>query len=316
MRLTNQLGTIIKTFAPATIANLGPGFDILGLALEKPGDIVEAKIIPKKKVIISEITGDKGKLPRDSKKNTAGIAAREVLKLLKTKKGVEIKLHKGMPLESGLGSSAASAIASAWAVNLLFGKKLSKKELLPACLKAEKLAGGGQHADNVAASLLGGVVLIRSYEPLDIISLDYPKNLFCVVVTPELTLSTIKARKVLPKNVSLSQVVQNSGNVAALVTALERKDFDLLGRALNDEIIEPIRAPLIPGFYKVKQSALSSGALGCSISGGGPSIFALTQNLKEARKIGKEMRRTFLTEKIKSKTYISKINSVGAKEVK
>lgn len=314
-----------KVFAPATVANVGPGFDVLGFAVNEPGDFVEIREIESKtnepKVIITEITGDNRMLSSEAEKNTAGIAAIEVLRLLNQKKivetnlGIEIKLHKNMPIGSGLGSSGASAVAGAFGVNALFGNKLTRDELVPACILAEKFADGGIHADNVAPGLLGGFVLLRSYEPLDIIHLTTPDNLFAVVANPDYELRTSVARAAVPKQVPLKDAINNWANTAAIVAALYKNDIKLLGRAIDDRIVEPARAPLIPGFYDVKKAALDSGAFGCSISGAGPSIFAVTDNLSAGKEIGKAMQEAFKKNNLASKIYVSKVNKEGAKVV-
>ena len=303
----------IKIFAPATIAGVGPGFDILGFAVSEPGDIVEARKTAEPGVKIVEITGDNGKLPLDAEKNTAGVGALEVLKTLGVKEGVEIKLHKNMPLGSGLGSSAASSVAAAYAVNALFGNKIDKIDLIPACMKGEELACGAGHADNVAPSMLGSFVIIRSYNPLDIISLPAPENLVCVIVNPEYIVKTEDARVAVPKQVNLKDAVSNWGNVAALIAALYKKDIKLLGKAINDKIVEPARAPLIPGFKEVKKAALDAGAYGCSISGSGPSIFAITDSMEKGNDIGEAMQKAFENRGLKSTVYVSKVNTEGAR---
>ena len=316
----------IKVFAPATVANVGPGFDVLGFAVSEPGDFVEVREIEKLKsnetaVTITEITGDNGVLPKESDKNTAGIAALEVLRLLQEKNiidsstSVEIKLHKNMPLGSGLGSSGASAVAAAYAVNVLFGNKQEKKDLVPACMLGEKAACGAAHADNVAPGMLGSFVLIRSYNPLDIIHLVAPEDMVAVVVHPEYELKTSLARAVLPKTVPLKDTINNCGNLAAIIAALYKNDIKLLGRAIDDKIVEPARAHLIPGFYGVKNAALNAGAFGCSISGAGPSIFAVTDNLTAGKQIGKAMQEAFKKNNLNSTIYVSKVNKEGAKVV-
>ncbi len=305
----------LSVFAPATVANVGPGYDVMGFALHEPGDVVEVRKIEKPGVRVAEITGDGGKLPKDSSTNTAGVAATEVRKLLRAEAGVEIKLHKGMPLSSGLGSSAASGAAAAWAVNVLFGSPLAKEALLPACMAAEKAASGAAHADNAAPSLLGGFVLIRSYDPLDVVPLAAPKALVAVVATPACKLKTARARAAVPEKISLKDAVHNWGNVSAVTAALYTNDVRLLGRALDDKIVEPARAPLVPGFYDVKRAALECGAYGCSLSGAGPSVFAVTDDRESARRIAAAMQAAFAGHGLESKTFVSNINEEGAKVI-
>ena len=317
----------IKVFAPATVANVGPGFDILGFAVGEPGDVVEARKSQRAGVSLTEIhyarKKDAGRLPRGDR-NTAEIAAMNTLRTLQQrgfaekKAGVELILYKNMPLGSGLGSSGASAVAAAWAVNVLFGEQLAKHDpdLILACIQAEA-SSSGFHADNVAPAMLGGVVLIRSYEPLDIIPLDAPQEMVCVIVSPEYELSTRKARSVLPEQVALKEIViPHYANVAGVVAGILKKDLALFGRSIDDRIVEPARAHLIPGFYAVKEAALKSGALGCSISGAGPSVFAITDELERGREIGQAMARSFADHGIaESHIYVSQINREGVKKI-
>lgn len=305
----------VRVFAPATIANIGPGFDVLGVAVEGLGDVVEARLLDGRpgRVLIERIEGDGGRLPREADHNTAGIAARETLKLLgNPDHGVALTLYKGLPLSSGLGSSAASAAAACWAVNLLFDAPLSKQDLLPAALAAEAHVSGW-HADNVGPALLGGFVLIRSYRPLDLIRLPASPNMLFVLAMPEYELPTQKARGVVPTTVSLQQHVANSGNLGALVAGICTGDTRLLGRAVQDEIVEPARAPLIPGFQQVKEAALEAGAYGCSISGAGPTVFAVTDDEGRAGRIAEAMRAAFASAGLKSRTHVGRVDAEGAR---
>ncbi len=318
----------IKVFAPATVANVGPGFDIMGFAVNEPGDVVEVRASTQGGVRISEIRyaekSDAGKLSVTPEKNTAGVAAVNVLNILQERgvigqqAGVELKLHKNMPLGSGLGSSGASAVAAAWAVNLLFGATLKKQdpELILSCVKAEAILSGF-HADNVAPAMLGGFVLIRSYNPLDIVPLDAPENMVCVLVTPHYNLSTRQARAALPQYVSFKDVVvPHCANVAGVIAGILKKDLALLGRAIDDRIVEPARSHLIPGFPKVKEAALKQGALGCSISGAGPSVFAITDDLEKGWIIGQAMSRAFEQYGLaNSAIYVSHVNREGARRI-
>lgn len=303
----------IQVFASATVANVGPGFDVLGFALKNIGDVVEARKVSKRGVKIIKILGDDSQLPMQAEKNTVGIAALEVLKKLNSKEGVELMLEKRMPLSSGLGSSAASAVAGAYAVNLLFGNKLKKEELIGPCLKAESKVSG-YHADNIAPSLFGGFVLIRSYDPLHIVPLG-SLDMHVIIAHPDYTITTKFARSVIPKTISLKKVVSNLGNLSTIIAAVFKNDVKLLGKGINDEIIEPIRARLIPGFYEAKKAALSSGAYGCSISGAGPSIFAITDKKRKNKIIGKAMQEAFLKQGLESKIYVSKVNEEGVKQI-
>ncbi len=305
----------IKVFAPASVGNVACGFDVFGFAIDKPGDEVIAKLIDKPSVTISKISGDQGKLPLDPDKNTASVAITQFLKQCNSHQGIDIELHKKMPLGSGLGSSAASAVAGVVAANELLGNPLSTKELLPFAIAGERVASGSVHADNVAPSLLGGFILIRSYDPLDIIPISTPPDLVCTVVHPQIEIRTEEARKILPHQIPLKSAIQQWGNTAGLIAGMLNSDYDLIGRSLQDVVVEPVRASLIPGFYKVKKAALEAGALGCSISGSGPSLFALSSDFAVAEKIGSAMQNVFTKENIESDVYISKINCEGAKVI-
>ena len=300
----------VKVFAPATIANLGPGFDILGLAVQGVGDIVEATRVDAPGVHIEAIEGDSGRLPRAVTKNTAGIAAVEALKIIGVEAGIALKLYKGMPLGSGLGSSAASAAAAVWAVAALAGFD-DKAALLPACLAAE--AGvSGYHADNVAPALLGGLVLIEGYNPLRVQSLPTPDSLHLVLVTPDCEIPTAQARSVVPREIALDKVVSNMGHLSAMLAAAFRGDVAAMGRAVVDDIIEPARAHLIPGFRQVKQAALEAGAYGCSISGAGPTLFAVTDSPASGEQVAQAMQAAFANAHLTSEARVTMVDKQGA----
>ncbi len=303
----------LKVFAPASVANVACGFDVLGFALEKPGDEIIVRFSDKPGLKITAITGAKGKLPFEVEKNTAGFAAQRLLEHLgETKRGIEMEIHKKMPFGSGLGSSAASAVAGVMAVNELLKRPLAKRELLHFAVLGEQLADGAYHADNVAPSLIGGMTLIRSNETLDVHRLPLPKGIYASVVYPHVKILTKDARAVLSDQVSLSKCIQQSGNLAGLVVGLYNGDLDLISRSLEDVIIEPQRAQLIPHFYDVKKVALDAGAMGCSISGAGPSIFALSANSLIAENVGIAMEKVFHDAKIPNELFVSPINQEGA----
>jgi homoserine kinase len=301
----------VTVFAPATVANVASGFDVLGFALEQPGDVVTLTRTVEKTVTVSDIRGDGGRLPRDPEKNTSAVAAGSFLREIGMPFGVRIELEKRMPLASGLGSSAASAVAAAVGANILAGNPLPAEKLLPFTMQAEKAACGSAHADNVAPSLLGGFVLIRSYEPLDVVKLPVPPGLACAVVHPHTEVRTEDARRILKKEIRLSDAIRQWGNLAALVAALYRGDLPLLGRSLQDVVAEPVRSVLIPGFASVKAAALAAGALGCSISGSGPSVFALCASLAACEAVGAAMREAFRAAGLDSDLYISLVNATG-----
>lgn len=303
----------IKVFAPASVANVAAGFDILGFALERPGDEIIVRLSETPGFRITQITGAKGKLPMEPEKNTAGFAALKLLEYLgETGRGIEMEIHKKMPFGSGLGSSAASAAGAVMAVNELLGRPLEKRALLPFAVLGEQIADGAYHADNVAPSLIGGMVLIRSNKDLDVHRLPVPKGLYAAVVHPQVEILTKDARNVLSDAVSLQQCIEQNGNLGGLIVGLYNSDLELIGRSLNDVIIEPQRARLIPHFYEVKAAALDAGALGCSISGAGPSIFALCANSLVAETAGKAMSKVFTEAKIGNQVFISAINQEGA----
>jgi len=301
----------VSAWASATVANVASGFDVLGFALDAPGDEVTVSRTAEKRIRVTSVTGDEGQLPLDPEKNTAAVAVAAFLRAVDAPFGLDIELRKKMPLASGLGSSAASAVAAVFAANHIAGRPLSGRELLPFTMLAEKAACGAAHADNVAPSLLGGFVLIRSYDPLDVVRLPVPKGLACAVVHPHTEVKTSDARRILKKEIRLSDAIRQWGNLAALVAALYTEDFQLLGRSLQDVVAEPVRSLLIPGFPQVKRAALEAGALGCSISGSGPSIFALCVSTETARKTGTAMKAAFLAAGLESDLFVSNVNTVG-----
>lgn len=305
----------IKAFAPATVANVSCGFDVFGFAVEQPGDEVVMTLTKEAGVVVKKIEGDGGRLPLAADKNTASVAVLAFLKALERKEGVEISLKKNLPLGSGMGSSAASAAAALVGINYLLGQPLQRKELLPFAMEAERVACGSAHADNVAPSLIGGFVLIRGYEPLDVVSIPTPENLFCTLVHPHLELKTQDSRQVLRSSISLKDAITQWGNIAGLVAGLMKPDYGLIGRSLKDVIAEPVRALLIPGFDIIKEKAIDAGALGCGISGSGPTIFALSTERELASRVGKVIQEQFQKLKLDSEVYVSKINVEGAKVI-
>jgi homoserine kinase len=303
----------VKVFAPATVANVACGFDVLGFAVEAPGDTVTVALSNKTGIRINKITGDGGQLPLIPHKNTASVAVQAYLQYLDIQgQGIEITIEKNLPLGSGMGSSAASAAAAVVAVNVLFDHPLKREELVPFAMEAERMACGTAHADNVAPAIMGGFVLIRSYMPLDLIRIAPPKDLYCTIVMPHIQLRTEDARKILKQEISLKEGILQWGNLAALIAGLMKNDYALIGRSLQDVIIEPMRALLIPGFDEAKKAALQSGVLGCSISGSGPSIFALSASRNTAQVAAEAMQQALGKIGLKSQSYVSQINETGA----
>ncbi|MFA5713865.1 MAG: homoserine kinase [Bacteroidales bacterium] len=301
----------IRVFSPASVSNVACGFDVMGFAIEQLGDQLVMRKSNKKGVIISKITGDGGILPYNVEANTAGKPLLSMSKKYSIEEGIEIEIHKKMPFGSGLGSSAASAVAAVYAFNKLFNLSLTKRELLKYALEGEEVASGAIHADNVAPSLYGGFVLIRGYNPIDIIEIATPPQLYCVVVHPQIEIKTKESRKILPKEIPLKDAVTQWGNTAALTAGLLTEDYNLISRSLQDVVIEPHRAHTIPGLHSIKSAAMANKALGCSISGSGPSIFALSKGERDANRVGEAMYKAMLESGLKGTLYISKISKKG-----
>jgi homoserine kinase len=284
------------------------------MAIAGLGDTVHARKIPGRNVVIREIRGDAGKLPTDARKNTAGIAAAKVLKLLKADAGVELVLEKNIP-GNGLGSSAASAIAGGFAVNALFGSPLPKSDLLLPCAAAEASVSGGYFLDNAAASLFGGIN-VTNPEAREVVSLGGLDGAIIVVATPRYQLLTARSRKVLPKRVPLAALIANCSRACSIVAAVANQDAHLFGRSIVDIVVEPARAPLIPGFAAVKRAAIKAGALGCSISGAGSSVFAVTTDKELGDRIGGAMRRAFARVRLDCVVTVTTIDPEGARVVR
>ena len=301
----------VKVYTPATIGNIGPGFDVLGLAINKLGDTIEANKIAGNKLVINKILNSDHNITNDPLKNTAGIAAQKVLDILKIKSGVNLNITKGMPSGSGLGSSAASAVAGASAINMLFGNQLSNKELLNAAMTGEYSVSGGYFADNVAPALYGGATLTCSLDPLIIKPLGNISELIIILAIPKVQILTRNSRKVIPKQVELSDCIHNMANTASITAAFCNNDYNLLKDSLIDFIIEPARSKLIPGFAQAKEAALYAGAHGMTISGSGPTVFAITNSSKDAINIDIAMKKAFNKQGIKCKTLITGPNEKG-----
>jgi homoserine kinase len=303
----------IKAFAPATVANVACGFDIFGFALDQPGDTVELRKRDTPGIVIKDITGDEGRLPREAERNAVTVVMLKFLEHIGSRQGIEVTLHKNMPLGSGMGSSAASSVVGVFAINKLMGCPLTREQLLPFAMEGERIACGAAHADNVGPSLLGGFVVIRSYSPLDVFKITVPDELFCTLVHPDIEVNTKDARYILRNEVSLKNTISQMGNVAGLIAGLMQQDYDLVSRSMVDVIIEPVRSILIPEFDQVKQAALDSGALGCSISGAGPSMFALSRGRDTAQRVADAMCAAFGQVGISTKPYVTQINQEGPK---
>ena len=301
----------IKIFAPASVANVSCGFDVLGFCLDPVGDEMIIRKIKTPGVKISKIVGQK--LPFEIKKNVAGVAAEAMLAACPLKFGFEIEIHKKIKAGSGIGSSAASAAGAVFGINQLLGKPFSAHDLIQFAMEGEGLASGSPHADNVAPVLLGGFTLVRSMNPVDVIKLPCPSELKAIILHPKIELKTIHAREILKKNVAMEKAIQQSGNLGAFVSALFNEDYDLISRSLIDEIVEPMRSLLIPEFESLKKASVDAGALGFGISGSGPSVFALTKGIETAKMVSEAINQTISSVGIDFEIYISEINKQGIK---
>jgi homoserine kinase len=308
--------SVAVAFAPGGVGNIGPGLDILGLALAGQGDTVRAEWTDSPGIQIRD-PGHRD-LPSDAGRHTSALAARGVLERAGESKprnqGIALTVTKGLPLAGGQGGSAASAVAGAVAVNALLGNPLPRLALVSASLEAEETVSG-RHADNVAPSLLGGIVLIRSLDPLDVIELPVPDELLVVVARPHQRLRTKEGRSVLPDHVSRATAIHQAAQVGAMVAALAAGNYDLLGRAIDDRIAEPARAPLLPGFREAKQAALDAGALGSSISGSGPTSFALVRGQAAGERVAAAMAAAYLSCGQKSEVRVAQIDRRGARVI-
>ena len=299
----------VRIFAPATIANLSCGFDVLGCCLDTVGDEMVITLKDTPDVTISKIEG--ADLPKSPEKNVAGVAVNALLKHLGKNVGVDIEIYKKIKAGSGIGSSAASSAGAVWAVNYLLGNPLKNIELIPFAMEGERLASGNAHADNVAPALLGGFTLVRSYDPLDVIALHSPNLIFATVIHPQIEIKTADSRSVIKQNVSLEKAITQWGNLGGLIAGLYSENYDLIGRSLKDVIIEPLRSILIPAFDSVKENSLKAGALGCGISGSGPSIFALSKGYDTAERVAIAMKEVYQNTQIDFDIHISPINPKG-----
>lgn len=300
----------IKVFAPATVANVACGFDVMGFALDHPGDTLIVRKNLEEKLSIKAIHNAPS-LPLEAKSNVITVAVQALLSHYNSNQGFDFELTKGVKPGSGIGSSAASSAAAVVAVNELLGNPYTRKELVQFAMKGEECASGTAHADNVAPSICGGFVLVRSYAPLDLVKISAPDDLWCTVIHPQIEVKTRDARSVLKSNVSLKKAIQQWGNLGGLVAGLYTKDYQLIGCSLEDVIIEPLRAILIPGYHEVKAKALAAGALGCSISGSGPSIFTLSQGETTAQKVKIEMAKVYQNFGVDFEIHVSKVNDSG-----
>lgn len=299
----------VKVFSPATVANVSCAFDILGFALNDIGDVLTSRKTADRGVKI--IMKNEKQLSTDPEKNVAGVVALAMLHESGADFGVEMEIEKGVEPGSGMGSSASSAVGAAFGLNQLLGNIYSRQQLVEFSMIGESLASGVAHADNVAPALYGGFVLVRSLHPLDVVSLPVPEKLYVTVIHPLIEVQTKKARMLLKHTVPLSDAVVQWGNIAGLVSGLFKSDYALIGRSLEDIIVEPVRSLLIPLFDELKTEAMSSGALGCGISGSGPSVFALSEGAETAQKVADTFKKVYKTSGIGFKIHVSGVNRKG-----
>jgi homoserine kinase len=305
--------TEIKIFCPATIANLNCGFDVMGLCLEGIGDEMIIRKVAEKGIRITKITG--ADLPLETEKNVAGVAALAIVKASNPDIGFEIEIHKKIKAGSGIGSSSASAAGAVFGINELLGKPFTRHELVDFAMKGEAIASGSEHADNVAPCILGGFTLIRGYNPLDVIKIESPSEIYAVVLHPHIEVKTSDSRAILSPTIAFKDAITQWGNLGGLIAGLYSKDYELIGRSLQDVIIEPLRKKLIPNFDEVKNSALNASALGAGISGAGPSIFALCKGQAIAEKVAFAMSSNYLDTGIPFDMHVSRVNDEGVKKI-
>jgi homoserine kinase len=303
----------IRVFCPATIANISCGFDVLGVALDTIGDEMVVSKTRAKGIRITKLEGQN--LPMETHLNVAGVAGLALLAASDYDGGFEIEIYKKIKAGSGIGSSAASSTGAVWAMNQLLDNPFSTLELVKFAMEGERLASGVAHADNVAPALYGGFTLVRSYAPLDIIPIPSPTELYATVIHPQIEVKTSDSRKILKTTISLEDGIKQWGNLGGLIAGLFTSDYDLIGRSLEDHIVEPIRSILIPGFDIIKASAIANGALGCGISGSGPSIFSFSKGEHTAQKVSKAMKEVYKKIGIDFDVHISKINLGGIRQL-
>lgn len=306
----------VRVFGPASLSNLGPGFDTLGLCIGGLGDVVEAAVVDEPGVHIRDVSGDGNRIPRTSHDNTAAVAAQAVLNCTGASIGIELSIEKGIPLGSGIGGSAASAVAGAWAANLLLGHPLRRTELVPAVLDGEAGADGARHGDNVLPALLGGLVLVSSSNPTEYRRVELSEHMSIALLLPEVQVLTRDARDILPETVTLRDAVHNASQVAFLVDALRTGDWSAAGRAImQDRLVEPVRARLLPCYQAVREAALEAGAHGCAISGSGPAMFALVEDGPQAEAVAQAMEKASRSTGTPARGWAVEVNTHGVQHI-
>ena len=303
----------VRVFSPATVSNVGPGFDLMGFALETPGDEMLIRRNDTGTLVLEDRSGCN--LPLDPEKNVAAVAARALLDELECREGFDLVFISKINPGSGIGSSAASCVAAVVGINEILGNPLETPALVPYAMEGEKVASGAVHADNIAPALLGGITLIRSYDPLDIKHIPYPDDLWCAVAHPDLEIRTAESRKLIPGEVPLSKALQQCGNLAGLVAGLVTGDYGLISRSVTDVFAEPYRTGFLPDFDELRENAIKAGSLGTGLSGSGPSVFSLCRGKGMAETVGEVMQHHFKTNGIASSLYVSGISGSGCRIV-
>jgi len=301
----------IKIFSPATVANVSCGFDVLGFCLDSIGDEMIIRKVDKKGIYITKIDGYD--LPFEATKNVAGVSALALIEEAKPDYGFEIEIYKHIKPGSGIGSSSASASGSVFAINELLGKPFNKTQLTYFAMQGEKLASQSEHADNVAPGLFGGFTLVKSLQPLEVLEIPTPNDLYATIIHPQIEIKTAESRAILPNEIPMQDAIKQWANVGSLIHGLHTSDYELISRSLKDVVVEPHRSKLIPYYNNVKTKVLNAGALGCGISGSGPSIFSLSKGIETAEKVASAMKNVYSETNIAFETYVSKINTEGIK---
>lgn len=301
----------VRVYGPATVSNVGPGFDLLGFALESPGDELVIRRNDRGSLVLVDESGCH--LPLDPMKNVAAVAANCLLEELGVEKGFDLVFTRKINPGSGVGSSAASCVAAVVGINEILGNPFDTAALVPYAMEGEKVASGATHADNIAPALLGGITLIRGYDPLDIKHIPYPDDLWCAVVHPSLEIKTLESRKLIPREVPMRTALEQCGNLAGLVAGLITADYGLISRSVRDVFAEPHRTWCLPDFEELRKASLDAGSLGTGLSGSGPSVFSLCRGEEMAAGVGKVMQEHFSKRAVPSGTYISRISQAGCR---
>jgi homoserine kinase len=301
----------IRIFAPATVANVACGFDVLGFCLDTVGDEMVVRRVAKKGIVITKCVGYE--LPMELENNVAGVAAQAFINDFNPELGIEIEIYKNIKPGSGVGSSAASAAGVVVALNELLGKPYKKEQLTTFAMKGEAVASKCEHADNLAPAIYGGFTLVKSCHPVKILKIPTPSDLFASIIHPQIEIKTADSRAALPADIPLYQAIEQWANLGSLIHALHTSDYDLIAASLNDVVIEPHRSKLIPHYHEIKNAVLKAGALGCGISGSGPSIFSLCKGKENALKVEQAMKDMYSKTEIDFNTYVSSINQQGIK---